>query len=134
MKIDEFMETVDKLQKFYDKEMNEEEKKIWFDNFKTMDIKRFKYLVAETYKKSKFMPKLADMIELNKAIGHDSRFAENVATRLKDCDKCGNTGYVVYKKKIENSMHDYVAICSCGRQKPYKNDKYFIPLATELGL
>ena len=128
------METVEKMQRFYDKEMNEEEKKIWFENFKTMDIKRFKYLVAETYKKSKFMPKLADMIELNKTVGYDAKFLDKGNQNLQNCAKCNNTGYIIYKKKIDESVYDYVAICSCGRKKPYRNERYFIPLAKEIGL
>lgn len=134
MKIDELTSVIDEMQKFYDKTMNEEELKIWFENFKTMDIKRFKYLVSKIYQKNKFMPKLADIIELNQTIGYDKIYNEEQKRNLKDCEKCGNTGYIIYKKKINDSIYNYAAVCSCGRQMQYKGDRYYTPLSAELGL
>ena len=134
MKIEEFTNTINELQKFYDKKMNQEELKIWFDNFKAMDLKRFKYLIGQIYRTNKFMPKLADLIELNKNIGYDRKVFEEQIKNLKHCEKCKDTGYIIYQKKIYDSLYDYVAVCSCGRQKQYKSDKYYVPLATELGI
>lgn len=121
MKIDEFMETVKQMENFYQKKMTDEQKRIWFESLKAMKIERFKYIVAHLYKYSKFMPKLADVFELNTSVGsiEDKSKTENKP----DCDRCGNTGYVVYKQVItedKNYIYDFGAICTCGRKKQYK--------------
>ena len=143
MKIDEFMETVKQMENFYGKDMSDEQKKIWFENLKSMNINRFKYVIANLYKTSKFIPKLADIFELNSTLGST---AKNVEIK-EDCKKCRNTGYVIYKQIVKDGdrsiPYEYVAICDCGRKKQYKGweisdekhrSKYYTPLITELGL
>lgn len=143
MKIDEFMNTVKQMENFYGKEMSDEQKKIWFQNLKSMNINRFKYVVANLYKTSKFIPKLADIFELNSTLGSIEKNVEIKA----DCKKCNNTGYIIYKQVIKDGdksiTYDYGAICDCGRKKQYKGweisdekhrSKYYTPLLVELGL
>lgn len=144
MKIDEFMDSVKQLENFYGKEMTDEQKRIWFENVKIMNIERFRYIIANLYKTSKFMPKLADVFELNMTIGS---IEKKVEANQEHCEKCNNTGYVIYKQILKNRnkdiVYDYGAICSCNRKKQYKGweisderyrSKYYTPLATELGL
>ncbi len=144
MKIDEFMETIKQIENFYGKEMIDEQKKIWYENLKNMSIERFRYLVANLYKTSKFMPKLADIFEINMTI---KSIEKKVEVNQQHCDKCKDTGYIIYKQIIKNGdkdvIYDYGAICTCNRKKQYKGweisderykSKYYTPLATELGL
>ena len=145
MKIDEFMQVTKEIENFYQKEMTEEQKKIWFENLKSMDIKRFSYLVSLAYKTYKFIPKLADIMELN--INTGVRIKNN-SEPIQNCKKCNNTGYVLYTKLVDNGIggklhYEYMAVCDCGRQKQYKGwefpderyrTNYYTPMANELGL
>lgn len=144
MKIDEFMDTIKQMENFYGKEMTDEQKRIWFENLKVMNIERFRYIAVNLYKTSKFMPKLSDIFDLNISIGSINKKVESNKT---DCKKCGNTGYIVYKKIIKNANcnieYNYGAICNCNRKKQYKGwelsdvryrSKYYTPLAIELSI
>lgn len=109
MKIEEFDEETRKLEKFYDKEIPEEQRKIWYEEFKGISITRYKYLISQVYRKCKFMPKLADMIEINKTAG--------VIQQQKDetvyCPKCNGIGLIFYKKKFNDNIYDMVCRCDC---------------------
>ena len=144
MKIDEFMDTIKQMENFYGKEMTDEQKRIWFESLKVMNIERFRYIVINLYKTSKFIPKLSDIFELNMAIGS---IEKKVEINKKNCNICNNTGYLIYKQIVKNGnkdiVYDYGAICNCNRKNQYKgweiSDKryrssYYTPLATELGL
>ena len=109
MKIEEFDEETRKLEKFYDKEIPEEQRKIWYEEFKGISITRYKYLISQVYRKCKFMPKLAYMIEINKTAG--------VIQQQKDetvyCPKCNGIGLIFYKKKFNDNIYDMVCRCDC---------------------
>lgn len=143
MKIDEFMEATKEIENFYQKEISEEQKKIWFNELKGMTLQRFKYIISQIYRTCKFMPKLADIIEINTNLGYSSIKKEE---NKKKCNKCNNTGYITYWKEINNGekkiKYEYMAICDCSKEKQYKGwevseDRYksnfYIPLVKELG-
>ena len=113
MKIEEFDEETRKLEKFYDKEIPEEQRKIWYEEFKGISIIRYKYLISQVYRKCKFMPKLADMIEINKSIGYMQPREQEQKKQLAECDKCKGTGFVFYKKQKGTLWYDYVCRCNC---------------------
>ena len=144
MTLEEFTEVKQEIENFYDKKIPDEQKKIWFNELKGMDIKRFKYVVSQVYRTCKFLPKLADIIEINTNLGYSQIKKEE--KRIK-CDKCKNTGYITYWKNIKNGDKEipceFIAICSCGQHKQYKGwecpderyrTKYYTPYAKELGL
>lgn len=144
MKIDEFTEVTKEIENFYQKEISDEQKKIWFNELKSMDLKRFKYVISQVYRTCKFLPKLADVIEINANLGYSQVKKKEIT---KKCDKCKGTGYIVYQKKINNGdtemICDYIAVCSCDKQKQYKGweiseeryrTNYYTPYAKELGL
>lgn len=142
MKIEEFFEVVQEMENFYGKEMTTEQKKIWYENLKNIGATRFRYIIANLYKTSKFLPKLADIFEMNISIGRTEE-EKKEQKNLEKCNKCNNTGYIFYKQIINGYQYEFVALCSCGRKRQYKgwevNDerkksKYFIPLAVEMGL
>lgn len=142
MKIEEFYETVSEMENFYGKEMTTEQKKIWYENLKNIGSTRFRYIISNLYKTSKFLPKLADIFETNIALGKVENKKEENTTGEK-CKKCNNTGYIIYKQVKNDYTYEFVAICSCGIKRQYKGweiaderrkSKYFIPLASELGL
>lgn len=144
MTIDEFTKATTEIENYYQKEITDEQKKIWFNEIKNIDIKRFKYIISQVYRTCKFLPKLADIIEINTNLGHSQVKKEETS---KKCDKCKDTGYIIYQKKIKDGekelINEYMAVCSCGKQKQYKGwefpderyrTNYYTPLAVELGL
>lgn len=113
MKIEEFDEETQKLEKFYEKDIPDEQRKIWYEEFKGISITRYKYLISQVYRKCKFMPKLADMIEINKSIGYMQAREQEQKKQLAECDKCKGTGFVFYKKQKGTLWYDYVCRCNC---------------------
>ena len=62
MTIDDFTKATTEIENFYQKEISDEQKKVWFQELKGMDIRRFKYVISQVYRTCKFIPKLADII------------------------------------------------------------------------
>ena len=65
MKLEEFDDEVSKLERFYQKEITDEQRKIWYSELRNLDISRFRYIISQVYRTSKFLPKLADILEIN---------------------------------------------------------------------
>lgn len=138
MKIDEFTEETEKLERFYGKEIPEEQKKIWYKEFKNTSIERYKYIIGIVYRTMKFLPKLADLIEINTNSGYTQ--AKNETT-IKDCKECNSTGYVLYKKEIDGIKYEFAAICKCRQQPQYvgwkiadekHRSEYYIPYIEQI--
>lgn len=146
MKIEEFDEEIDKLERFYQKEgtIADEQRQIWYRELKNLDIARFKYIIAQTYRTSKFMPKLADLLEINANLGYSQVKQEQ---NQSNCKICNGTGYVTYKRTSEKGANDFLyeygAICKCRTNPKYEGWKitdernksnYYIPYIEEVSL
>lgn len=146
MKIEEFDEEIDKIERFYQKQgaITDEQRQIWYRELKNLDIARFKYIIAQIYRTSKFMPKLADLLEINANLGYSQAKKEK---NQSNCKICNGTGYVTYKRTSEkgadNFLYEYVAICKCRTKPKYEGWKitdernksnYYIPYIEEVNL
>ena len=129
MKIEDFNKETQQLERFYEKEIPEEQKKIWYEEFKRMNIERYRYIIGQAYRKSKFIPKLADMIEINKNCG----YIENEETSIKNCERCNGTGIILYKKKVMGNETECDYACRCTCTEGMKLSKS-IPTWQEIGL
>lgn len=135
----EFMLYAQEIEYFYNQNLSDTEKNIWYENLKFMPVERFNYILSEIYKTHTFMPRLAEILQIHKSIPYE----EKVEIKTKNCEKCNNTGYVIYTKIVEGRPYKYSAVCDCGRQKRYdgratenlknKSD-YYIPTIQEIGL
>lgn len=143
MKLEEFVEEVDKLERFYQKEITEEQRKIWYGELRNIDIARFRYVIVQVYRTFKFLPKLADILEINANLGYSQVKKE---ANKNNCKRCNGTGYVIYKKTIKNgttdTLYEFGAICSCRQKTRYEGWKitderyrsnYYTPFAEEVG-
>lgn len=137
----EFKCYVDQIENFYGQTLNGVERDIWYENLKFMSLERFNYILSEIYKTKKFMPKLADILQVHKQIPYTAQKEEREIKN--DCKKCNGTGYVFYIKEINNRKYQYAAVCDCGRREKYNGTKctdaknksnYYIPTITEIGL
>lgn len=141
MNREDFLKYIEELQNFYGQKLSQTELEVWYDNLKTMTMQRFNLILSEIYKTSKFMPKLADILQVHNQIPYTATQPEKKMTG--HCEKCNDTGYVTYYKDIDGMKYQYAAVCDCGRQKTYngrecidpknKSD-YFIPTANEINI
>lgn len=144
MKLEEFDEEVSKLERFYQKEVTDEQRRIWYTELRNLDISRFKYIISQVYRTSKFLPKLADILEINANLGHSQAKQEENKNK---CKRCNGTGYITYKKTTKNGANDMLyefgTICSCRTKPRYEGWKitderyrsnFYTPFAEEIGL
>lgn len=117
MTIDEMTAEIKKLENYYGKQMTVDENEIWYDNLKELSIGRFRLIVAESYKKCKYMPKLSEIWDIHKEMPYVEPKKEE--EKKANCRICGNSGYVIYVKEYKGLEYDTVAVCECGRKKPY---------------
>lgn len=147
MEISEFVEETSKLEKFYGKEMEDVQRKIWYQEFKNLSINRYRQIIMQAYRQCKFMPKLADIYEIQNTLSYGQSKKE-IAEKV-NCSKCNGLGIVFYKKSIDNGdanlIYDYVARCACQNGMEYSYDgtqisdtehrsKFYIPIAQQLGI
>ena len=143
MKIEEFNDIMEQLQNFYDKEITDDIQKIWYNEFKDPSFERFKLIISKIYKTNKFMPRLADLIEVNNHLGTITNSTPKESKEK--CPVCHGDGYIIYKKMVKNGdktiWYDFMAVCDyCKKYPQYKgwenNDdhktNYFTPLASEI--
>jgi len=146
MTLGEFVEETSKLEKYYGKELDEFQRKIWNEEIGKMSAQRYRQIIKEVFRTCKFMPKLADIVEINKGLGYhidNKKQIEKV-----DCNKCNGEGFIIYTKLIDNGNikipYDYVARCNCENGNQYVYDgriiqdtehrsNYCIPSVAELG-
>jgi len=138
----DFLNYIKELQNFYGQELSSSELKIWYENLKFMKVKRFSYILAQIYKTSKFMPKLSEILLIHSGIPYTAFETEKEDIK-EQCNKCNDTGYVLYVKTINKMSYNYVAVCNCGRKKRYDGQSlqdpklrsnYYIPTLVEIGL
>ena len=83
----EFVEETNNLEKFFDKELKDFERVIWFKELKNIDVARYRQVIKEAYRQCKFMPKLADIIKLNNDLPKAKIQKEEIT---EECDICKN--------------------------------------------
>lgn len=137
----EFVEYIEQIQNVYHKEMTAIEVDVWYENLKFMTIERFNYILSEIYKTNKFMPTLADILQVHKQIPYTAKREDKEIKG--SCKKCNGTGYVFYTKEINSKKYKYSAVCDCERCERYDGTKcadpknrsnYYIPTIAETGL
>ena len=116
MKLDEFTIETSKMERFYGKELSEEQQKIWFENLKKISVERYRYIIGALYRKNKYFPSLADIIQLNDELGMKQK-----ETKYKEekCDICSSRGVIRYIKKINGIDYDYYCKCHCLNANKY---------------
>lgn len=141
MELKEFNKYIKQLQNFYGQELSTTEVNIWFENLKGLTVERFNYVLSEIFKTNKYMPKLSEILEMNRFIPYTANVSITKST--KNCSKCDNTGYVMYRKIIGGMPYLFSAVCDCNRQMRYdgkqcQNEKnksmFYTPTVSETGL
>jgi len=140
MQINEFIDETADLEKYYDKELDEFQRKIWFDELKEISLPRYRQIIREILRTSKFMPKLSDVLETSRNMAYKT---ENTIQESVECLKCNSTGIIVYTKVFEGIPYQFAARCTCKNGDRYKYDgkkvhehksSYYIPSIEEVGI
>lgn len=141
MELNEFMQVTDRLEKFFNKELEQYEKDIWYQELKSIPIKRYEQVIKKAYTECKFMPKLADIVSINREMPYNTN--NNIINKKIECNICKGLGVVKYFKKIEDVEYQYFARCNCQNGINYNYDgtkisdtqhksEYYIPSVKEV--
>lgn len=146
MQIDEFIEETANIEKYYGKELDGFQREIWYNELSRIDIARYRVIIKEIFRHSKFMPKLADILEINENLAHKPK---EVIDESVECKKCDSKGYIFYKKVVKNGekdiIYDMFARCDCKNGLKYAYDgtkindtehrsKFYVPTISQLGM
>ena len=91
MQISEFIEATSRIESYYGKEYTTEQRRIMYEELKTINIERYRQLISSIIRKSKYLPKVADFIEVDKEVPREKK-EENKTT---ECNICGGEGYPI---------------------------------------
>ena len=100
----DFIEATNRIEQYYDKEYTNEQRKIMFEELKQWNIERYKKSIAIVIRNSKFLPKIADIIQASEEI---REIQNNEDIKEVKCDKCNGTGYIEYDKKMYEQIYKY---------------------------
>lgn len=136
MNYTEFVETTSKLEHYFDKEYKTEQMKIMFDALKSWNIEKYKRAVNYCIRNCKFLPKLADLTNI------DIDFAQvknKEKIEFTKCKKCNGEGFIKYFRVTSNGekpiTYEYIALCTCtNAQKQREINKYNLPTLAEIGM
>lgn len=143
MQMTEFMQETDKLEKFYGKEIEQYEKNIWFQELKSIPVKRYSQIIKKAFTECKFIPKLADIVAINRELPYNTN-TESVKEKV-ICNKCNGDGVIKYFKEIDGHAYEYFARCVCQNGNNFNYDgtkisdekhrsKFYIPSLAQLSL
>ena len=136
MEIKEFINGLDRLQKYYDKEYTEEQRKIMYDRLKQLSNKEYVRAINIVLDTCKYLPKVADI--KNALIQPNNTVTNKEEISFIKCEKCSN-GFIKYFKDIKDGerilKYDFIALCTCENGRKQKEiNGYKLPFITEIGL
>lgn len=133
----EFVEATARIENYYEKELNLEQRKFWYEQLKNMPLENYKKIIVEILKTCKYLPKYADIQEIMKNTQYSIR-AEEKPKIYVPCKICGNSGLIRFYKEWDGKKYEFHARCTCENAKNYewrnKKGEYVIPTAVELNL
>lgn len=127
-------------------EKDDDQKRImvntWFECLKDIECDLVMKAIKELMQTKLFMPTISEIRDI---AGEYKRAAIQNQPKLPpvECKKCNGTGFIMYKKKINNMEYPFVASCDCTSGNNYKYDgtkvadernrsNYYIPSISEV--
>lgn len=147
MEVKEFVEETSRIESYYNKELDEFQRKIWFEELKVMDIKRYRQIVRQVFRECKFMPKLADILDIQSNLPYAQKQEQEY--KKVECNKCNSKGFKFYIKKQKNGdryiEYSCFARCDCENGQQYAYDgsnitdsqhrsKFYVPTLAQIGI
>lgn len=142
MQIAEFIQETSKIEKFYNKQIEQYEKDIWYQQLKAMPIKRYEQVIKKAFSECKFIPKLADIVAINRELPYSTD--NRVVKEKVICNKCNGDGVIKYFKEVDGHAYEYFARCVCQNGNDFNYDgtkmsdekhrsKFYIPSIAQIG-
>lgn len=126
----DFIEATGRLESYYGKEYTTEQRQIMFEELKNINIDRYKQIIARYIRTNKFLPKVADILEINSEL--TINIIKEKAEEIEKCNKCDSRGFILYKKEDKENNYNYTYVCRCTCKNA---NKYLaFPLVTQIGL
>lgn len=108
MTLEEFKIKTKALEDFYGKDLNYVQVDIWFDELKNYSAEKYEKAIRNICKTSQYRPTLVQMLEEIRKVK-----VQVFDQKKSKCDYCKGTGYIFYKRTINNQVYDYVCLCMC---------------------
>lgn len=109
MTYEEFIIETTTLEEFYNKEFNNTQKQIWYEELKRYVAEKYNKAIRIACRDNQYRPTLSEMLNIIKAVKLDNIAQEKTG----NCKACNNTGYVIYKKQVDGKTYDYACLCTC---------------------
>lgn len=146
MEIKDFIEETQNIEQYYGKELDKFQRDIWYRELGKINIERYRQITRQVYRQCKFMPKLADILEIQKELPYMQKQEPN--TVKVECKKCNSKGFILYNKNVKNGegkiIYECFARCDCDNGKRYAYDgtkvsnaehrsKFYVATMSQLG-
>lgn len=134
MEIKDFLIANEKLERYYDKEYTEEQRKIMYSRLKELSASEYNRAINLVLDKCKYLPKIADI--KNAMAEPNNPVVNKPEIQFVKCDKC-DCGFVQYFKDVKDGektiKYSYVALCDCENGKKQKEiNEYDLPFISEI--
>ena len=119
--VQEFNEKMTTLERYYDKEFNQEERRIWYeelkDKFDADDMAVMGNLIIRAFDRLPKYSQVQGVIENVLNLKHKVE-QEQMADQIEEytyvkCPHCKNTGLIPYTKLVHGTPYQYYAKCIC---------------------
>ena len=138
MTFSEFRELTADLEQFYEKNLNQTQVQVWYEELRDYSKERYKKAIRKVCKTSQYKPTLSVILEAIRASS-----GEQVVRESEPCKACGGSGYVMYRQIFEGIEYEYASLCNCknaigleydGTKIADKDHRspYYLPKATDI--
>lgn len=103
----EFIETIEKLQKYYNKKLSDNDLRLYWNEFKTTNTDRFKKAANNLIQKNKFFPKITEIkykLEDKKSFDNINLNSSYWYKNLRDSCDSKNQPYYDITKGVNNPL------------------------------
>ena len=112
----EFFEITKKIEEYYDKQYSTEQMQIMYEQLKDWDKDKYRVCVDYVLRRSKYLPKLADLFDAVK----ETKVKKEQEKEHTECDTCNGTGYIQETRLINGLDYKFAHICpDCDNAEEY---------------
>ena len=137
MTMEEFRIETKTMEDFYNKELNYTQMQVWHNELKFYNTERYKNAISKVLRTQSTFPSLNTMLDIISKCSSNEIVKEKVP-----CNLCKGTGYITYKKIVNDVSYEYACLCTCDNAKGLNYDglhadkehksNYYIPTAEKI--
>lgn len=135
----EFKNVYERMCNYYNKENYKDDfgiRDIYYQAMKYITPEKWNVIEKQLFSKFKFMPKVAEIVELNNATKEEKEIKARI-----ECPICDGCGYITVFRKNDGVLYEFAYVCDCGNEEKYDGSKlkdtkhrtpFYTPSITEL--